>query len=53
MIKTLKANRSKDGWIIEVKEIHVGSKSFLNELLKKHELKVRKDFSDDRKLYAE
>jgi len=53
-MKTITANKVKDGWYVEVIEIRrLYSKDDVLKFIKENNLKVRKEFSNDEKIIAE
>jgi len=53
-MKTIIANKVKDGWYVEVKETrHLYSKEDVLTLIKNLNLKLREEFSNDKKIIAD
>ena len=54
MIKRLIANKVKDGWIVEViNREHLYSKSDVIKLIKQLGLEIKKQFSSEKRIFAE
>ena len=54
MIKRLEAVKVKDGWIVEVIDReHLYSKSDVIRLIKQLGLEIKKQFSNDERIFAE
>ena len=54
MIKRLIANKVKDGWSVEViNRIHLYSKSDVIKLAKQLGLEIKKQFSNEKRIFAE
>ena len=54
MKKTIIANKVKDGWIVEViNREHANSKSDVIKLIKQLGLEIKKQFSSEKRIFAE
>ena len=54
MIKRLIANKVKDGWVVEIIEREqADSKSDVIKLIKQLRLEIKKQFSSEKRIFAE